>query len=177
MGRGCPAYSECFYYAARRRMARAQILVVNHALFFSDLALRRGGASLLPEHDIVIFDEAHMIEEVAGDHLGVGVSSAAVERVLAKLYSERGHRGLLVHYGLGDLQAVEAGAAAIDLAQLDALDPDERVVGLSIWSKLTEHPALAGKLPSAQARLEQAWSDYDLYESQLRHALEPWLTH
>ena len=106
MGRGCPAYSECFYYAARRRMARAQILVVNHALFFSDLALRRGGASLLPDHDIVIFDEAHMIEEVAGDHLGVGVSSAAVERVLSKLYSERGHRGLLVHYGLGDLQAV-----------------------------------------------------------------------
>ena len=104
MGRGCPAYSECFYYAARRRMARAQILVVNHALFFSDLALRRGGASLLPDHDIVIFDEAHMMEEVAGDHLGVGVSSAAVERVLSKLYSERGHRGLLVHYGLDDLQ-------------------------------------------------------------------------
>jgi len=104
MGRGCPAYSECFYYAARRRMARAQILVVNHALFFSDLALRRGGASLLPDHDIVVFDEAHMMEEVAGDHLGVGVSSAAVERVLSKLYSERGHRGLLVHYGLDDMQ-------------------------------------------------------------------------
>ena len=104
MGRGCPAYSECFYYAARRRMARAQILVVNHALFFSDLALRRGGASLLPDHDIVIFDEAHMVEDVAGDHLGVGVSSAAVERVLSKLYSERGHRGLLVHYGFDDLQ-------------------------------------------------------------------------
>jgi hypothetical protein len=78
---------------------------------------------------------------------------------------------------IGDFQAVEVGAAAIDLAQLDALDPDERVVGLSIWSKLTEHPAMAGKLPSVQARLEQAWSDYDLYESQLRHALEPWLTH
>jgi hypothetical protein len=78
---------------------------------------------------------------------------------------------------LGDFQAVEAGAESIDLAQLDALDPDERVVGLSIWSKLTEHPALAGKLPSVQTRLEQAWSDYDLYESQLRHALEPWLTH
>ena len=104
MGRGCPVYSECFYYAARRRMARAQILVVNHALFFSDLALRRGGASLLPDHDIVIFDEAHMVEEVAGDHLGVAVSSAAVERVLSKLYSERGHRGLLVHYGFDDLQ-------------------------------------------------------------------------
>ncbi len=105
MGRGCPSHGECFYYAARRRMARAQIIVVNHALFFSDLALRRSGASLLPDHDIVVFDEAHTIEEVAGDHLGIGVSNAAVERVLTKLYSERGHRGLLVHYGLADLQA------------------------------------------------------------------------
>jgi ATP-dependent DNA helicase DinG len=104
MGRGCPAHGECFYYAARRRMTRAQILVVNHALFFSDLALRRGGASLLPDHDVVIFDEAHMVEEVAGDHLGVGVSSAAVERVLSKLVSERGRRGLLVHYGLDELE-------------------------------------------------------------------------
>ena len=104
MGRGCPAHGECFYYAARRRMARAQILVVNHALFFSDLALRRGGASLLPDHDVVIFDEAHMVEEVAGDHLGMGLSSAAVERVLSKLVSERGRRGLLVHYGLDDLE-------------------------------------------------------------------------
>ena len=108
MGRGCPAHGECFYYAARRRMARAQILIVNHALYFSDLALRRGGASLLPDHDVVIFDEAHMVEDVAGEHLGVGLSSAAVERVLSKLSSERGRRGLLVHYGLDDLQRLVA---------------------------------------------------------------------
>ena len=104
MGRGCPTYGECFYQASRRRMARAQILVVNHALFFSDLALRRAGASLLPDHDVVVFDEAHMVEEVAGDHLGIGVSSAGLERVLGQLYSERGHRGLLVHYNLEELQ-------------------------------------------------------------------------
>ena len=41
MGRQCPTYEECFYYRARRRVQNAQILVVNHALFFSDLALRR----------------------------------------------------------------------------------------------------------------------------------------
>ncbi len=41
MGRNCPTYDTCFYYQARRRASRAQILVVNHALFFSDLALRR----------------------------------------------------------------------------------------------------------------------------------------
>ena len=45
-----------------------------------------------------------MVEEVAGDHLGIGVSSAGLERVLGQLYSERGHRGLLVHYNLEELQ-------------------------------------------------------------------------
>ena len=73
MGRKCPTYKDCFYYQARRRVSNAHILVVNHALFFSDLALRRAGASILPDHDIVIFDEAHTIEQVAGDHLGLGV--------------------------------------------------------------------------------------------------------
>lgn len=103
MGRACPSHQRCFYYAARRRMAHAQVLVVNHALFFADLALRRSGASLLPAHDIVIFDEAHMAESAASDHLGLAVSSGGIERVLAKLHSERTNRGLLEHYRLGDL--------------------------------------------------------------------------
>ena len=104
MGRTCPTHQQCFYYAARRRMARAQVLVVNHALYFSDLALRRAGASLLPDHDIVVFDEAHMVETVAGDHLGIGLSNAGIERVLSRLLAERGHRGLLRHYAMHDLE-------------------------------------------------------------------------
>ena len=59
MGRSCPMYDKCFYYKARRRMQHAQILVVNHALFFTDLALRRENVSILPKYDVVIFDEAH----------------------------------------------------------------------------------------------------------------------
>ncbi|MFM7413989.1 MAG: ATP-dependent DNA helicase, partial [Planctomycetota bacterium] len=104
MGRACPRYQECHYYAARRRMGHAQVLVVNHALYFADLAVRRSGASLLPPHDIVIFDEAHTIEAVASEHLGIGVSSGGVERVLSKLHSERTHRGLLVHYKMHELE-------------------------------------------------------------------------
>ena len=77
---------------------------MNHALFFSDLALRRSGVSLLPEYDIVILDEAHMVESVASDHLGVGLSSIAAERLLSRLYNERTNRGLLVHYKLDDLR-------------------------------------------------------------------------
>jgi ATP-dependent DNA helicase DinG len=104
MGRNCPTYSDCFYYQARRRAAGAQILIVNHALFFSDLALRRVGASILPDYDAVVLDEAHTVEAVAGDHLGLSVTSGAVEYTLNKLYNDRTNRGLLVHYKLGEAQ-------------------------------------------------------------------------
>ncbi len=104
MGRKCPTYKECFYYRARRRMNNAQILIVNHALFFSDLALRRDGASILPQYDFVVFDEAHTIEDVASDHLGLGISSGQIDYLLNKLYNDRTNRGLLVHHGMGDAQ-------------------------------------------------------------------------
>jgi ATP-dependent DNA helicase DinG len=104
LGRNCGTYKECFYYRARRRVQHAQILVVNHALFFSDLALRREGASILPDYDAVVFDEAHTMEGVAGGHLGFSVSSGQVEYVLNKLYNDRTNKGLLVHHKLAQEQ-------------------------------------------------------------------------
>lgn len=96
LGRNCPTYSECFYYRARRRVHHAQILVVNHALFFSDLALRRVGASILPDYDAAILDEAHTIEQVAGDHLGLSITSGQIQYLLSRLYNDRTNKGLLV---------------------------------------------------------------------------------
>ena len=96
LGRNCPTYKQCFYYQARRRVHNAQILIVNHALFFSDLALRQSGASILPEYDAVIFDEAHTLEAVAGDHLGLSVTSGQVHYILSRLYNDRTNKGLLV---------------------------------------------------------------------------------
>ena len=71
LGRTCPDYAKCFYFKARKQMFGAQLLIVNHALFFSDLALRRQGGSMLPDYKVVIFDEAHTLEDVAADHLGL----------------------------------------------------------------------------------------------------------
>ncbi len=96
LGRRCPTYNKCFYYAARRRMQNAQVLVVNHALLFSDIALRRHGVSLLPDYEVVILDEAHTIEQIAGDHLGLRLSNGQVEYQLNKLFNDRTHKGLLV---------------------------------------------------------------------------------
>lgn len=104
MGRDCPQYKDCFYFAARRYIQSAQILVVNHALFFSDLALRREGISILPDYKAVIFDEAHTLETVAGEHLGLSVSSGQVEYLMNKLYNDHTNKGLLVHYKLDKAQ-------------------------------------------------------------------------
>lgn len=104
LGKHCPTYKECFYFAARRRVHNAQLLVVNHALFFSDLALRQNGASILPDYDVVVFDEAHTVENVAGDHLGLSLTSGQFEYLFNKLYNDRSQRGLLVHHRWTDCQ-------------------------------------------------------------------------
>jgi ATP-dependent DNA helicase DinG len=117
LGRNCRDYEQCFYYKAKRRLFGAQLLVVNHALFFSDLALRRAGGSLLPDYKVVIFDEAHTLEDVAADHLGIQVSRGAVDYQLNKLFHQRGGRahGLLaIHGGQEALEQVIAARTACE---------------------------------------------------------------
>lgn len=109
LGKNCQTYNECFYYKARRRIWNADILVVNHALFFSDLALRREGASLLPEYDVVILDEAHTVEQVAADHLGLSITSGQVDYQLNKLFNERQQKGLLARTDLHHEQRLVSG--------------------------------------------------------------------
>ncbi|MAG93836.1 MAG: helicase, partial [Planctomycetaceae bacterium] len=120
LGKKCDHYENCFYYRARRRVWNADLLVVNHALFFSDLALRREGASVLPDYNVAILDEAHTIENVAGDHLGISVSSGQLEYVLGKLYNDRSQRGLLIQHRLGECQqlVIEARVRAADFFEM-----------------------------------------------------------
>jgi ATP-dependent DNA helicase DinG len=99
LGSQCKTYQDCFYYQARRAAFSAQLLVVNHALFFSDLALRRSGGKLLPDYQAVIFDEAHTLEAVAGDHLGLRISQGSIDFLLSKLYYPKQGKGLLAARG------------------------------------------------------------------------------
>jgi ATP-dependent DNA helicase DinG len=99
LGRKCPDYDRCFYFKARKAMYGAHLLVVNHALFFSDLALRRTGVGLLPEYRVAVFDEAHTLEDVAADHLGIQVSQGTVDYLLNKLYAPQRGKGLLILRG------------------------------------------------------------------------------
>ncbi|HEV3204149.1 MAG TPA: ATP-dependent DNA helicase, partial [Gemmataceae bacterium] len=99
LGKKCPTYDQCFYFKARGRIQNANLLVVNHALFFSDLALRKEGYGLLPDYQVVIFDEAHTLEDVAADHLGLEVSQGGLEYLCNRLYSVKKDRGLLHYHG------------------------------------------------------------------------------
>jgi ATP-dependent DNA helicase DinG len=79
----CAFYEECFVTRAKKRAAQADVIVVNHHLYFADVALRAAGGSAVPDHDTVIFDEAHAVPEVAGLFFGRRVDSGQVERLLA----------------------------------------------------------------------------------------------
>ncbi len=116
LGKKCRTYKDCFYFAARRRMNTANLLIVNHALFMTDLGLRGRGANLLPDYDVAIFDEAHTVEAVAAEHLGLRISQSQVEYLLGRLYHPRTHKGLLAYYDLDEAiaQLQRARSAADD---------------------------------------------------------------
>jgi len=90
IGPRCAYHDECFVTRARRRAEDARIVVVNHHLFFADLALRaeakasagRVVASVLPDYEAVIFDEAHQIEDVCAQFFGVSLSLARLEALV-----------------------------------------------------------------------------------------------
>lgn len=96
MGRKCPTFDKCFYQSARRRMENADLLIVNHALFFADLAMRGSGYSVLPPYDAVVLDEAHTIEDVAADYFGLTLSRFQVYYLLSRLHHPTRNRGVLV---------------------------------------------------------------------------------
>jgi ATP-dependent DNA helicase DinG len=102
LGSECPEYKNCFYFRARRQMIGAHLLIVNHALFFTDLKLRNlgeDGVGVLPRYDAVIFDEAHTLEDVAADHLGLHVGQGAIDWLCNKLLHTNQQRGLFALFG------------------------------------------------------------------------------
>jgi ATP-dependent DNA helicase DinG len=86
LGQKCPEYDPCFITRMRQRASDADIVIVNHHLFFADLALRGGEyGQVLPDYSAVIFDEAHLIEDVAAEYFGAQVSSYQIEDLVRDL--------------------------------------------------------------------------------------------
>jgi ATP-dependent DNA helicase DinG len=82
-GQKCPEFGRCFITAMHQRAQEADLIIVNHHLFFADLAIRQDDfGSILPEYSAVVFDEAHEIEDVASDYFGRRVSSYQFEELV-----------------------------------------------------------------------------------------------
>jgi ATP-dependent DNA helicase DinG len=86
LGQKCSAFETCFITEMHRRAAESDIIIVNHHLFFADLAIKQqaeyaSDAGILPEVGTVIFDEAHELEDVAGSYFGISVSNFRFEEL------------------------------------------------------------------------------------------------
>jgi ATP-dependent DNA helicase DinG len=86
LGQKCSAWDKCFITEMRRRAAESDIIIVNHHLFFADLGIKQQAegapdAGILPDAGIVIFDEAHELEDVAGSYFGISISAARLEEL------------------------------------------------------------------------------------------------
>jgi ATP-dependent DNA helicase DinG len=103
-GQKCPDFERCFLTLMHQRAQESDIVIVNHHLFFADLAIKdeehEGG--ILPEYDTVVFDEAHELEEVAGQYFGVGVSSYQFQ----ELRRDLSNVGRLKKFGTPELDRI-----------------------------------------------------------------------
>jgi ATP-dependent DNA helicase DinG len=82
-GQKCPQFERCFITRMHQKAQESDIIIVNHHLFFADLAVKgdeRG--AIIPDYSAVIFDEAHEVEDVAGQYFGVSISSPQVEELV-----------------------------------------------------------------------------------------------
>ncbi|HEV2914935.1 MAG TPA: ATP-dependent DNA helicase [Pyrinomonadaceae bacterium] len=86
LGQKCPNYDPCFITRMRQRAMDADLVIVNHHLFFADLALRNSEyGQVLPDYSAVVFDEAHLVEDVAAEYFGAQVSSYQIEDLVRDL--------------------------------------------------------------------------------------------
>ena len=172
----CPHFERCPVFLARRGAADADVVVVNHHLLASDLAVRAAAgnwleAAVLPPYRRVVVDEAHHLEDTAADHLGAQATSRGVERLLSRL--ERGGRGVLpaLRAALAsdaDELLREAATEVLEARVAPAL-ADARRAAESLFRMLDAF--LGGKADNV-VRLTDAFADDPIWAAGLGEALD-----
>jgi ATP-dependent DNA helicase DinG len=171
----CPHFERCFLFQARRRAAEADVVVVNHHLLASDLAVRIVSdnwqeAAVLPPYRRLVLDEAHHLEDVAAQHLGSQVSMLGVQRLLGRL--ERNGRGLLPTLAaeLGMRDDVLASRDLVTRGLLDALTVARRSAD-EVFGRLGRR--LEGESgPAPVLRLTDAFAEDAVWPEGLAVALD-----
>jgi len=116
LGKNCQYYKKCFFQKAREKINEARILVINHHLFFSNLALLKEEKCIFPEWDALVFDEAHSIEGVATEHLGASITNTSARYLLDLLFNLKKQKGFLLNIGNQDsMECVEQARRRLDV--------------------------------------------------------------
>ena len=113
LGSDCPRYSDCFVVKARQRAMDADVVVVNHHLFLADLVVKESGfAELIPDAEVMIFDEAHQLPDIASQYFGQQVSSRQLQDLA---------RDILIAYRteVRDMQQLQKSADRLSQASQD----------------------------------------------------------
>lgn len=155
----CPHYEKCFLFRARREAAQADVVVVNHHLLMSDVAVRRAAqnwedTAVIPAYNRLVIDEGHHLEDAAAAHLGESGTRRGMQRLLSRLARTPSGRGA----GGGLLAALEQRLLArrddmFSIASLDLLDRKIR--------------------PALDAAREKGTQVFDLLETFLRESAQP----
>ena len=171
----CKHFEKCFVFRARRIAADADVIVVNHHLLLSDVAVRRasnnwGDAAVLPAYSRLVVDEGHHLEDAAANHLGVSVTRRGLQRLFSRL--ERRGRGLLP-------ALVTRLSAARDLLSVASVDLVEERLASAVRGARDKSTVLFDLLDTlldesgAQVlRLTDAFATHRIWESGLRLALQ-----
>jgi ATP-dependent DNA helicase DinG len=159
-GRRCAFVPTCFSELARARAAEAELVVANHALYFADLAVRSrsDGSGVLPDHDAVVFDEAHRLEDAAAAWFGGRVSLAGVRQLLRDV--ERACRASGSALPARALAEIDMSAEEL----LGGLDPGRgrrRLTEVDVEAALEPASALAAGLAQLAESLRGAGEDED----------------
>lgn len=170
----CRFQRECFYRKARNEWESADIIVANHALFFTDLAMQiesgdeSGG--LLPKYGSVIIDEAHTLEDNAAQHLGLHLTYNGFNAMLNKLYNPDSARGLLMRKGSNALELRSSVTQLKSLAKeffgqfqeylLESDDPIRPVTREGIFTNTLQSPLMDFRCELGDYAREQADADF-----------------
>src|SRR6188768_3279141 len=164
IGPRCAFFESCFVTAMRRRAAAAPLVIVNHHLFFADLALRARWpeAQVLPPYEVVIFDEAHQIEDVATEFFGVHASTQRLFALARDLGRETGVDAHRAQAAAGRLKAATDALADALRRLTPAARPGVEETRVAFSGALTSGPALE-RYHDLDACLEQIadWLDPD----------------
>jgi ATP-dependent DNA helicase DinG len=171
----CKHFDKCFVFRARRIAAEADVIVINHHLLLSDVAVRRASnnwadGAVLPAYSRLVVDEGHHLEDAAANHLGVSVTRRGLQRLFGRL--ERRGRGLLPALvsrlnASRDLMSV----ASVDLVE-DRLGPAVRGARDKATLLFDLLDTLLDESGVQVLRLSDAFATHRIWESGLRLALE-----